>query len=71
LPARKTGFTLSEVLITLAIIGIVAAGVLGFTIGDFTILTFSKAIYQGFTSMTDIFLLSMLTGGLTSTITKK
>jgi Na+/H+ antiporter NhaC len=58
-----------NVFVTL-IIGIVAAGVLGFTIGDFTILTFSKAIYQGFTSMTDIFLLSMLTGGLATLVEK-
>ena len=58
-----------NVFVTL-IIGIVAAGILGFTIGDFTILTFSKAIYQGFTSMTDIFLLSMLTGGLATLVEK-
>ena len=45
-------------------IGILSAGLIGFISNDFTLLTFSKTIYQGFTSMTDIFLLSMLTGGL-------
>ena len=58
-----------NVFVTL-IIGIISAGILGFSIGDFTILSFSKAIYQGFTSMTDIFLLSMLTGGLAAMVDK-
>lgn len=45
--------------------GIFLAGISGFmTIDGFTILTFSKEIYSGFTSMQEIFLLSMLIGGL-------
>jgi Na+/H+ antiporter NhaC len=32
--------------------------------GSFTIMEFTQKCYEGFTSMTDIFLLSMLTGGL-------
>lgn len=45
-------------------IGIVISGIIGFVQGDFTLITFSNEIYNGFTSMTEIFLLSMLTGGL-------
>jgi Na+/H+ antiporter NhaC len=51
-------------------IGILSAGLIGFISNDFTLLTFSKTIYQGFTSMTDIFLLSMLTGGLAALVEK-
>ncbi|MEJ8757238.1 Na+/H+ antiporter NhaC family protein [Pontibacter sp. H259] len=46
------------------ILGILAAGAIGLTGGELDILLFSKKIYEGFTSMTEIFLLSMLTGGL-------
>lgn len=45
-------------------IGILVSGVIGFIQGDFTFISFSKEIYAGFTSMTEIFILSMLTGGL-------
>lgn len=51
--------------------GIVLSGLIGFYYGDFTILTFGKEIYNGFTSMTEIFLLSMLTGGLAQLVTKE
>lgn len=50
------------------VIGIITAGIIGFYQGDFTLLTFSQSIYKGFTSMTDIFLLSMLTGGLAAMV---
>ncbi|MBJ6116569.1 Na+/H+ antiporter NhaC family protein [Pontibacter sp. BT310] len=46
------------------IAGIVASGAVGIIGGDLDVLLFSKKIYEGFTSMTEIFLLSMLTGGL-------
>lgn len=52
------------------LLGTLSAGIIGFILGDFTFLTFSKTIYQGFTSMTDIFLLSMLTGGLAALVEK-
>ncbi|WP_162425748.1 Na+/H+ antiporter NhaC family protein [Pontibacter pudoricolor] len=46
------------------IAGIVASGAVGIVGGDLDVLLFTKKIYEGFTSMTEIFLLSMLTGGL-------
>lgn len=52
------------------LIGILTAGIIGFTGNDFTLLSFSQKIYEGFTSMTDIFLLSMLTGGLAALVEK-
>lgn len=50
--------------------GIVLSGIIGFCYGDFTILNYAKEIYNGFTGMTEIFLLSLLTGGLASLVTK-
>ncbi|HDX9011770.1 TPA: Na+/H+ antiporter NhaC family protein, partial [Aeromonas dhakensis] len=44
-------------------LGIVAAGGVGL-LGDYPLGQFSKDIYQGFTGMQEIFLLSMLIGGL-------
>lgn len=55
---------------TTLIIGIVVAGIIGIIGTDFTILVFAQKIYEGFTSMTDIFLLSMLTGGLAALVEK-
>lgn len=47
--------------------GIALAALTGFFIlDDFTIITLSKEIYNGFTSMQEIFLLSMLIGGLSA-----
>lgn len=45
-------------------IGIVLAGIIGLVQADFDVLGFGDLIYQGFLSMNEIFLLSMLTGGL-------
>ncbi len=45
-------------------LGIVASGAVGLAGGELDLLLFSKKIYEGFTGMTEIFLLSMLTGGL-------
>ena len=50
--------------------GIILSGVIGFIYGDFTFLTFSKEIYNGFMGMNEIFLLSLLTGGLATMTTK-
>ena len=52
------------------LIGTVIAGSIGFCNGSFTAIAFSQKIYEGFTSMTDIFLLSMLTGGLAAMVDK-
>jgi len=46
------------------IAGIVFSGILGAYFQGLSFLEFGKSIYSGFTSMTDIFLLSLLTGGL-------
>lgn len=45
-------------------IGTLAAGTLGLAYGSLDLLAFSKHVYEGFRDMTEIFLLSMLTGGL-------
>ncbi|WP_125153019.1 Na+/H+ antiporter NhaC family protein [Clostridium rectalis] len=50
--------------------GIILAGAIGIFYGDLNILTFSQEIFNGFTGMIDIFLLSMFTGGLANMITK-
>ncbi|MCF4101554.1 Na+/H+ antiporter NhaC family protein [Gillisia sp. M10.2A] len=54
---------------TVLFIGIIAAGVIGLAYGDFGLLEFAKLSYEGFTGMTEIFLLSMLTGGLAALVT--
>jgi len=50
--------------------GIALSGAIGLFYGDFTWLGYAKEIYSGFTGMTEIFLLSLLTGGLASLVTK-
>ncbi|ATH09120.1 sodium:proton antiporter [Halobacteriovorax marinus] len=47
--------------------GILIAGVIGM-MGDYTFLAFTKDIYKGFSSMQEIFLLSLLIGGLSEFI---
>ncbi|MDR1835675.1 MAG: Na+/H+ antiporter NhaC family protein [Fusobacteriaceae bacterium] len=44
--------------------GVILSGAIGLYNGNFTFLTLSKEIYQGFLGMVEIFLLSLLTGGL-------
>lgn len=58
-----------NVFVTL-LIGILVAGIIGFAQHDFTLLSFMQKNYEGFLSMTDIFLLSMLTGGLAALVEK-
>lgn len=48
--------------------GIVFSGVIGIAMGSFTILEFANHIYTGFTGMFEIFLLSMMMGGLASMV---
>lgn len=50
--------------------GVLLSGFIGFFYGDFTLLTFGQEIYNGFTNMTEIFILSMLTGGMATMVTK-
>jgi len=46
------------------VIGILSAGIIGLLQADFDVAGLANHTYAGFTSMTEIFLLSMLTGGL-------
>lgn len=50
--------------------GIIMAGVIGIFYTDLTVMTFVQSIYKGFLGMTDIFLLSMFTGGLAELVSK-
>ncbi|NRS87486.1 Na+/H+ antiporter NhaC [Flavobacterium sp. 7E] len=52
------------------VIGTLLAGIIGYVGGSFTLMEFTQKIYEGFTGMTDIFLLSMLTGGLAAMVDK-
>lgn len=51
--------------------GIVFAGVIGLIYKDFSLLTLANEVYNGFAGMFEIFLLSMLTGGLAYMVTKE
>lgn len=51
--------------------GIAFSGAIGLLYGDFTLLGFGQEIYSGFENMFEIFLLSMLTGGLAYMVTKE
>ncbi|QCE42898.1 Na+/H+ antiporter NhaC family protein [Psychroserpens sp. NJDZ02] len=58
-----------NVFITL-LLGVIFGGLLGIIYGDFTLIESTKIAYTGFTSMTEIFLLSLLTGGLAALVKK-
>lgn len=51
--------------------GIAIAGVIGLAYGSFDLIGLSQNIYNGFTGMTEIFLLSMFTGGLAYMVRKE
>lgn len=51
-------------------IGVIIAGIIGLFQQDFSLLVYTEKIYEGFLSMIDIFLLSLLTGGLAALVTK-
>lgn len=51
--------------------GIAVSGIIGLAYGDLNLLTFAQQTFSGFTSMTDIFLVSMITGGLAHMVTKE
>ncbi|QDO94912.1 Na+/H+ antiporter NhaC family protein [Formosa sediminum] len=59
-----------NVFVTL-LIGAVSAAALGIIYNDFTWLQATKISYEGFTNMTEIFLLSLLTGGLAALVAKQ
>jgi len=48
--------------------GIVFSGVIGIVFGSFSVLEFANHVYTGFTGMFEIFLLSMLMGGLATMV---
>lgn len=50
--------------------GVFLSGIIGLMYGDLNILSFAQQVFAGFTNMTDIFLLSLLTGGLAEMVTK-
>lgn len=50
--------------------GLLFAGILGMGYETFGVMEFAKNTYEGFTSMTEIFLLSLLTGGLAALVEK-
>ncbi|SDF04032.1 Na+/H+ antiporter NhaC family protein [Cellulophaga baltica] len=52
------------------LLGTIFAGLLGIFYGDFTLIASTKIAYLGFTNMTEIFLLSLLTGGLAALVEK-
>ena len=60
------GFNVFAVLVA----GIFSAGVIGIYNQNFDLLGFAQLSYEGFGGMTEIFLLSLLTGGLAAMVTK-
>ncbi|WP_104751240.1 Na+/H+ antiporter NhaC family protein [Helicobacter salomonis] len=52
-------------------VGILLSGTIGLYYGNFTLLSFGKEIYNGFSGMQEIFLLSMLTGGIAFMVTRE
>lgn len=51
--------------------GIIFSGIIGIAMKSFTILEFANHVYSGFTGMFEIFLLSMLMGGLAAMVEKE
>lgn len=49
---------------TVLIIGILVAGIIGLGYGDLTVLTFASNIYDGFTSMIEVFFLTLFCAGI-------
>lgn len=50
--------------------GTLLAGAVGLVYGDLSPLSLAQAVYKGFLSMTDIFFLSLLTGGLAAMVNR-
>lgn len=51
--------------------GIIFSGIVGIAMGSFSVLEFANHAYEGFTGMFEIFLLSMLMGGLATMVEKE
>lgn len=51
--------------------GIVFSGIIGISTGGLTLLSYAQKIYEGFGNMFEIFLLSLLTGGLSYMIARE
>ena len=58
-----------NVFVTL-LLGVISGVLLGLIYGDFSLIESTKIAYTGFTNMTEIFLLSLLTGGLAALVKK-
>ncbi len=56
-----------NVFLTLTI-GIFSAGIVGMIYGDLTIFTYSQAIWNGFTGMSEVFFLALFCGGISEMI---
>ena len=52
-------------------LGIIAGGIIGYIYGYFDIIGFTKNIYNGFAGMNEIFILSMIIGGLAHMVNKE
>lgn len=52
-------------------LGIVSGGIIGLIYEDFTLIEYTKNIYTGFTNMNEIFILSLLIGGLAHMVNKE
>lgn len=50
------------------VVGIFAAGAIGILGGDLTVFTFAQSIWSGFTSMNEVFFLSLFSGGVSEMI---
>ena len=50
--------------------GIIISGIMGILYGQMTLITLSQSVYNGFLGMIDIFLVSLITGGLAAMVTK-
>lgn len=50
------------------VIGIFSAGIIGIAYGDLTVATCAQSIWSGFTSMNEVFFLSLLCGGMSEMI---
>jgi len=53
------------------ILGTVLAGAIGLADGSFTLIGFTQKVYEGFGAMQEIFILSLLIGGLAAMITEE
>ncbi|TYP58565.1 Na+/H+ antiporter NhaC family protein [Thermosediminibacter litoriperuensis] len=53
------------------LIGIILAGAIGLADGSFTLISFTQKMYEGFGTMQEIFILSLLIGGLAAMIAKE